>query len=307
MSQNYFSSFDFNFLKFKFFSQIISTVRSPQPTTQISWIGFYRKLILLLRLTLSGFCSASFSLLPLLVGIHPNKYILSFVFSFTKLLFPSSLVFALSRSPSPTRAGGHGGCERPCWRLARRRRPPSSSSVALPRLPLISVSPALSSLSLSLPFPLQLPPAARRRPPPCSRRGWSLAAPSLSHILRAQLVNARFIHRCSTASSTVSLTPTAAPAPSTAVPQAATAARVWERSSARPVRLLPRCAARVRWSAVPCCRQEKRRRPCPLRRHGAGWRAARAPIDWRALLFLAFVSNPSILTDEKFSFLCVTN
>ena len=151
MSQNYFSSLDFNFLKFKIFPQIISTVRSPQPTTQISWIGFYRKLILLLRLTLFGFCSASFLLLPLLVGIHPNKYILSFVFSFKKLLFPSSLVFALSRSPSPTRAGGHGGCERPCWRLARRRRPPSSSSVALPR---------------------------------CE------AAPSLSHILRAELVNA---------------------------------------------------------------------------------------------------------------------
>ena len=74
MSQNYFSSFNFNFLKCKFFPQIISTVRSPQPTTQISWIGFYRKLILLLRLTLSGFCSASFSLLPLLVGIHRNKY-----------------------------------------------------------------------------------------------------------------------------------------------------------------------------------------------------------------------------------------
>ena len=96
VSQNYFSSFDFNFLKFKFFSQIISTVRSPQPTTQISWIGFYRKLILLLRLTLSGFCSASFLLLPLLIRIHPNKYILSFIFSFTKLLFPSSLSCSLS-------------------------------------------------------------------------------------------------------------------------------------------------------------------------------------------------------------------
>ena len=36
----------------------------------------------------------------------------------------------------------------------------------------------------------------------------------------------------STASSIVSLTPTAAPVPSTAVPQAATAARVWERSPA---------------------------------------------------------------------------
>ena len=34
-------------------------------------------------------------------------------------------------------------------------------------------------------------------------------------------------------------------------------------------------------------------RACPLRRHGAGRRAAAwARTDWRALLFLAFVSNP---------------
>ena len=80
----------------------------------------------------------------------------------------------------------------------------------------------------------------------------------LLHRQAAQFRCRRRLHRRrlplpdpSTASSTVSLTPTAAPAPSTTVSQATTAARVWERSSAWPVSLLPRRAARVRRVAAP--------------------------------------------------------